>query len=243
MKNIKLQKLFLFFTLFIFIGTFSFCNLDIGKSAGKSVHKKIDISSFDALEINDFFDIEINQMDKESLELVGDEGQIRSVEAMVNNKTLVIKYKGDILPSAFKKVKLFLSYSNLKSINISGAAHLVTKTTHRSKNLEINISGAASLKMDIFAETIAINESGAGEFELNGKCDNLSIEISGAGSVNAIGLIAKSSTIEVSGAGSVRTNTSDNLDVNINGVGSVTYKGHPSIKKEISGVGSLSSDN
>ena len=229
---------------FLFMISSTFCNTDRIKGSGHQTTKDVAVENFNAVEISGYFDVELTQSNKEALRIEADDNLMKYIDVKVNqDKKLQIEIKDHIEFTHSKKLKLYLTYSNLHSIEVNGAAHLHSKTPARSQNMDIEISGAASVDMDFFTESLKINESGAGSFKLAGKTTKLEVNISGAGSIDAYALEAKNAKIEISGAGSANVLATNTLDVQISGVGSVKYKGNPSINKSITAIGTLKNDN
>lgn len=220
------------------------CNTDRIQGSGHLSSKDVAVENFNAVEISGFFEVELTQSNKEALRIEADDNLMKYIEVKVDeNRKLRIALQEHIELRHSRKLKLFLTYSSLNSIEVNGAAHLYSKTPARSKDLTIDISGAASVDMDFFTEHLKIEESGAGSFKLAGKTEHLDVSISGAGSIEAYELEAKKAKVEISGAGSANILAINSLDVQISGVGSVKYKGNPSINKNITAIGSLKNDN
>jgi hypothetical protein len=86
-----------------------------------------------------------------------------------------------------------------------------------------------------------IEFSGAGSIKADGSLDKLHLEVSGVGSIDTRELHADSADVDVSGVGSVKVYAASRLDANVSGVGSVTYYGNPKVANtHSSGIGSIS---
>ncbi|MBL4667807.1 MAG: DUF2807 domain-containing protein [Flavobacteriales bacterium] len=196
-----------------------------------------DVSSFNKIDISGNFDILINQGKKEQLELEVDENLLEFIETEVKNNTLHISSKKQL--GNAESLQLYITVIDIDDIEASGAIQLKNKGTLETENLEIEISGAADIKLNLNVVNLTMDMSGASETRLSGSADNFEIEISGAGELLAKKLKTKNTTIDISGAGSAVVFVKKTLKVEVSGAGSVEYKGDPKIEKDISGAGSV----
>ena len=154
-----------------------------------------------------------------------------------NNNTLFISSKKPIGNAT--SLKLYITVVDIDDIDVSGAIEQNNKGTFKTENLEIDVSGAADINLDVDVENLTMEMSGASETTLSGTAENFEIEISGAGELQAKKLKTKNTSIDISGAGSAVVHAKKTLKVEVSGAGSVKYKGNPKIEKDISGAGSV----
>jgi hypothetical protein len=154
--------------------------------------------------------------------------------------TLRIETRLNILQAREKN--LYIGINDIEKMELSGAIKMVSDSLIRLGSVDILVTGAARLDLEIEAESLKIDLSGASECDFRGKVSELKVHLSGAGDIDALELMAKDVEIDMSGAGGARVYAKDRLDVSISGVGSVRYRGEPEIHKNISGLGSLKRD-
>ena len=195
------------------------------------------ISSFNKIDISGGYEVLINQGNEERLELEVDENLLEFIETEVKNNTLHISSKQSIGNAT--SLKLYITVIDVEDIEVSGAIKLKNKGTYQSENLEIDVSGAGDIKLDLNVENLIMEMSGASETTLSGKANNFEIGISGAGELQAKKLKTRNTTIDISGAGSAIVHAKKTLNVSVSGAGSVQYKGSPKITEDISGAGSV----
>ena len=107
-----------------------------------------------------------------------------------------------------KRVDVYLEMDNIKSIRVSGAAHITFEGTFKADDLDIDISGASSLK----------------DLQINGK--SMEVDCSGASKLSVSGNFTKEVGIEVSGAGGMTYDgDSDVLEVDLSGASSLKCDG------------------
>ncbi|MDB4534589.1 DUF2807 domain-containing protein [Vicingaceae bacterium] len=204
---------------------------------GDVVKEKRTISSFNKIDISGGYEVLINQGSDERLEIEADENLLELIETEVRNNILYISSKQPI--GNAESLKLYITTVNLNDIDVAGAIELSNKGTFESEKLEIEVSGAADINLDIEVEKLTMDMSGASETTLTGSANSFSIDISGAGELDAKKLKTKNTTIDISGAGSAVVFVKETLEVSVSGAGSVKYKGSPKVKQDISGAGSV----
>lgn len=195
------------------------------------------VADFNKIDISGAYEVLINQSDEERLELEVDENLLEFIETEVKNNTLYISSKQPIGNAT--SLKLYITVIDVEDIDISGAIKLKNKGTYQTENLEVEVSGAGDVDLDVNVENLIMDMSGASETTLSGSANNFDIEISGAGELQAKKLKTRNTTIDISGAGSAVVHAKKTLNVSVSGAGSVKYKGSPKIEKDISGAGSV----
>lgn len=204
---------------------------------GNVVNEKRTVSSFSKIDISGGFEVLLNQGNSEKVELEVDENLIELIETKVKGNTLYISSEEPI--GNAESLKIYITVVDVEDIDASGAIELKNKGTYKSDNLEIDISGAADIDLNLEVENLVMDMSGASETTLTGAADNLEIEISGAGDLDAKKMKTKTTEIDISGAGSAIVNVKKKLKVEVSGAGSVQYKGNPKVDESISGAGSV----
>jgi len=204
---------------------------------GEVTKEQRSVSSFNKIDISGGYEVLINQGNEERLELEVDENLLEHIETKVKNNTLYISSDKPIGNAS--SLKLYITVVEVDDIDVSGAIELKNKGTYKAENLEIDVSGAADINLDLDVENLEMDMSGASETTLSGKANNFEIEISGAGELEAKKMKTRNTTIDISGAGNAIVHVKKSLNVSVSGAGSVRYKGNPKIKKDISGAGSI----
>ena len=195
------------------------------------------VDDFNRIEISGNFNVFLEQSGKPGLKIEADENVMDIIEVRQTGKTLEIRTEVNIIRS--KKKDLYISFDELKKMEISGAVEMRSEDKLEFKSLEITGGGAADINLDMEAEWLRIDISGAADFDLTGEVGEAELYISGAGGFDLIDLKTERMTLDISGAAHARVYATEELDVEISGAGAVRYKGHPDIKRDVSGIGSL----
>ena len=152
--------------------------------------------------------------------------------------TLKIKTTEDIRDS--EALNIYITFIELKGLDISGACSLVGENKFNLGDIEMECSGASNVEMRIDAMEIEMDFSGASDIELAGSADKVNLDLSGASSLDAYDLDVKKLSAEVSGASHVKISVSDELSADVSGAASLKYKGEPTITNyDVSGAASI----
>ena len=194
-----------------------------------------EIGNFSGIKVSGAYTIYLSQNNECSLRVVADENIQEIIKTEVINDVLYIKNETDIRNA--KKMELYIGFKYLRFIKANGAISLKNESELKFDELQIEINGASSAKLELSANKLSIDNSGASSIYLKGKVNELNIDISGAGSVNALDLKASEARVDISGVGSGKVYVVDKLRVSISGIGSVKYKGDPTVTSDISFLG------
>lgn len=174
-------------------------------------------------------------------ELKGDERRIARLEVkQVDNKFIIKEKSGWFGRIDGGKCEVIITVPDLSSLEISGAGALRTDGIFVQQSaMDIEVSGAASVKLELDAPALRVDASGASSILLSGRVHDLMVDMSGAGKISALDMQAQTAAIESSGAGSVAVWAEQRLSIDASGVGSVRYKGNPELIKDVSGMVSI----
>lgn len=219
-------------------------------------------SSYDAIKISGFFDVELIEGDEGNIVIEGEDNLLSYIETQIHNQTLSVKVKKGVhlKPSYGKNILITIPIESIHKITLSGSGHVEGKTLIKNEHLELHIAGSREMSLDVEAHEIESNIAGSGDLELNGnaqvweasiagsgditlagKVENqLDISISGSGDVVADQLMANDVEISISGSGDILVNCNGTLRTSVSGSGDIHYSGSPTIEKvHTSGSGSL----
>lgn len=219
-------------------------------------------SSYDAVKISGFFDVEFIQGDEGDIVIEGEENLISYIETKVQNRTLSVRVKKGfrLKPSYGENILVTIPIESIHKIALAGSGHVEGKTLISNEHLEIAIAGSGEMNLDVEAEEIESSIAGSGELKLNGEArvweasiagsgditlsgkakDLLEISISGSGDVFASNLKANDVEVSISGSGDVSVHCDGRLNTSVSGSGDIRYSGSPIIEKiSTSGSGSV----
>ena len=195
---------------------------------GDVITEERQVSNFDGIKVSCGIDVYITQGDREYLEVQADENLLDIIKTEVENNMLKVYTDKNI--SVAKSKKVYLTYVNLNKIVISSAGDVKAENTLNTNKLDIRLSSAGDLKLDVEADEIYINVSSSGNANLSGKINYLKVDLSSAGDLNAFDLEAKVGDINVSSAGDAKVFITEEASFSSSSAGDIIYKGDPNIK-------------
>ncbi len=176
-----------------------------------------EVRSFKEIELSGTGNVNVKCGAETALVVTADDNLLKSIRTVVDNECLEIYPAKKMRPSV--RPSFEITTESLEAISIAGAGQFTVNDVSGDE-LDIEIAGAADIK--VF-----------------GIIDNVDIEIAGSGDVDLSELVANHVTIEIAGSGTVCVHAMESLDVSIAGSGDVSYIGDPKIKKSIVGSGAI----
>jgi hypothetical protein len=200
------------------------------------------VKNFHAITSGGSFNVYVKIGTTESLKIEGSSEDLQRISTIVQNGMLKISYKRDAnnWNTSLNKVNIYITAVKLDGLILSGSGLIELDGKMSSASADIRLSGSGKIKANIDTQSAEVALSGSGELELGGKTGVLTASISGSGELNALDLIADSSTINVVGSGSAYVNAKENLKANLMGSGNVKYKGNPEVTISKVGSGNVS---
>ena len=205
---------------------------------GNVVKQTREVSSFNSISVSGAYHVILSQGSKQSVIVEADENLQPLIKTEVKGNELIIENKRSISHS--HSMNVYLTVTDLKKIDLSGAVDLETNGTLKADELSIDESGASDTKMDISVTKLDLDCSGGSKLRFSGTASRVKMDISGAVDIFAYDLATENFNLEISGAGKAEINVSKELNASISGAGSVRYKGSPEkLITDVSGAGSI----
>ncbi len=227
-------------SLLVFQGCNLACSRNAVKGDGNVLTVNYDVSDFNSIDIRGMFNVILTPGEKELVVLETDGNLHELISVDVNDNKLIIKTAKEkfINPT---KMNLYIHFKEVYEICSGGASTISATSFIESQKLQIDLSGATEINLDLRINELTTNASGASNIHFSGIANNHNIILSGAGKIKADNLITNSTSIRLSGAGSAYIHADEYLDAKISGIGNVFYAGDPDKKNiEKSGLGSVS---
>lgn len=196
------------------------------------------VSGFEAIDVSGGIDVVLTKGNSEVVAVSAANEVIRNrIITEVKNGTLRIRYDNSGARIRInEKLKVYVSYTSLKSIVASGACDVSFAETFTAQDLRLKLNGASVLKGKVEISNLAIDLSGASTAKLNGSVSNLKLESSGASDLKGYNLIVDHCVASLSGASDVRVYVNKSILVKASGASTFFYKGSPD-KKDVSSSG------
>ncbi len=176
----------------------------------------------------------VTQADEFSIEVEADENIIDLIATDVRNGKLRIHAEKNI-GRATKNI--YVSLPKVTALAGSSGAHLETKTTIKTSELEVDGSSGAILDLQVATDEIDIDASSGANLAITGVADDAVIDVSSGGNINAKDLLTKNCNAEASSGGNMKVQVSQKLYADAGSGGNISYSGEPTVeqKKSVSG--------
>jgi hypothetical protein len=203
-------------------------NIQDSITGNGNVTKQVrDVSGFTGIKVSSGIDVILTQGEPQRVEVEADENLQDWILTDVTGNVLNVHTDKSIRLAKTKKV--YVTCKTLDQIEISSAGDVTADTPFKTDKLDIQMSSAGDLKLEVEASEIGITISSAGNAYLKGKTGSLRADLSSAGDLNAFDLEAKKGDVSVSSAGSARVFVTDEASFRSSSAGDIDYKGDPKI--------------
>lgn len=240
MQN-KNYKSVLMAVLALLLFSFQSCGFDVNavKGDGNVVSRDTEVGFFDAIEASGMFRIILEKGTQPGVRVTTDENLHEYITVKVQNNTLELSMRRNQTYNP-TRLEVFVTYTDLQRINMSGATSLSADDPIETQRLELDLSGAGELKLQVATQVLRTSVSGAGSIQIEGNAAQHHMQLSGAASVKCADLITRETIISLSGAGSADVYATETLHATLSGVGSIRYGGDPeNTRINKSGLGTI----
>ena len=235
------QKFWLLLALPVFLGA---CQGLGGKRVHGDGNIQTDehaISSFKTLDLSVPADIYLSTGDHAAVKIEGDNNLLKFVEVEQTGDVVTIRsHEGfNLIPSG--NLKVYVTTPTYDKIDASCACNIESQNKLTSPDgLEMHMSGAGNIKLEVDAPRVDARLSGAGNIYLKGQTKDVRLSLSGAGNAHCYDLLAENTEVNISGFGSAEVYASVKLSASVSGAGNVDYKGNATdVEQHVSGAGGV----
>lgn len=236
-----MKKIFLFSFVILLFATG--CREMFGKRIRGNGHISTEArtsSPFHSVDVSGAIDVYVRQDSAHSIKVETDENLLEYVEVYNEAGTLHIHEREHVNLRPSRSIRVYVAGPDFKRFEASGACDIFSENrVNGSEKIEIDLSGASDVKMELKAPKVDAELSGAGTIELKGETRDFYVNGSGSTDVRCFDLMAENVEVKISGAGDANVFASVKLDVRVSGAGSVKYKGSASVNQSITGAGSV----
>ena len=205
------------------------CSINLNRNVvfckGEVLHKDMELTGFDRIQINGSADLEFVQAQESKVSVTANEEVFQYLNFHVKDGVLILEPVDSVQIKA-ETFDVFVSAPVLKDITVNGAADARVTGVDSDETLAITVNGAGDIKLkdirvprldfsvngagDLDAAglkvgKLSVNVRGAGDADLSGEAGSAVLSVSGAGDVNARGLSCPDIQVHKSGAARIRT--------------------------------------
>jgi hypothetical protein len=183
------------------------------------------LSSFDEVSVSEAINLIIEEGTEEKAEVEVSGIDLEDVITEVRGSKLDIHMGRGNYRSI--SVTVYLTFKTLKSIDVSSAADLESKSVLKGNELSIKVNSAGRAVLEVDVDALDVDVNSAGKLELSGKCNFNNIDINSAGKLYAYELQSKKVNADVNSAAKAEISVISELIAEANSGGSIYYKGNP----------------
>ncbi len=180
------------------------------------------VDAFTGISSSALVEIEVKSGSPCSVVLEGEADATKSVTTEVKDGILVLGQDGH---SKSGPVKVKITISDLKKIDLGGPTSLTGVGTFITDSIRIEGSGGSQLDLSVTATAASVDLSGASSLHLCGTATRLSVELSGASDLRAGCLDAQTVNATTSGAASASVMASQKVTAKSSGASDILIYG------------------
>jgi hypothetical protein len=207
---------------------------------GKVVEEVRDIDGFTGVKVSSGIDVYLSQGNNFEVKVEADENLHEVILTELEGKMLVVKTERVNIRNA-KSKKVHVTLPELTALKISSAGDCVGQTSFTCDDLNLSISSAGDLSLEVDAKKISLDISSSGDADISGTADEFNAELSSAGDLNAFDLVARKVDVSVSSAGNARVHATEEISMNASSAGNIKYRGNARVMhSQSSSAGNIS---
>jgi len=219
------------FAAVLFSGTSRAQSRESIEGNGNMVTKEIPVQSFDELTASGVFNVILQQGSKGQVKIEAEDNLQPLFEVKNEGSVLKITMKKDINLRHTKKMNVYVTFKNLKSLNLSSVGNITAEGSLHFDNLKLENSSVGNVDLDLSAQKLNVQNNSVGSLTLSGKVDNAVIKSNSVGSIRAGDLVVQVMDIENNGVGGAEVNAVKELKVHDSFLGKVKNTGSAAAKK------------
>lgn len=217
---------------------FTACGLDFKRGNGNIEVKEFELEAFHKIYVGGNYNLTMIPAKRNRVIIKTDENLFRYINVENYEESLNINNVHKLKSSDGIFIEVY--YQEIDQIYSTGASKIGHEGILDANELNVDLSGAGSVNLEISTNTVKVEMSGAGVIELAGITDREEVHISGAGGMMAEDLKSRECDVNLSGVGGANVYVTEKLEASITGIGGITYSGNPKlIEKQVTGLGKI----
>jgi hypothetical protein len=222
---------------------FTSCSSKCVEDSGQHIVKDVKVEPFDEIEISGPIKLVLKQDSSFAVNIAADSNVVDLIKPEVSGHTFKIKL--DPMKYCGKdSIIIHAGIGTLKSIKASGSSKVFTEGKLNLTDLELDLSGAPDINLDINAANLKTKVDGSAKLTLTGQAGSHKLESTGSLILEAFNFVVGLYELKIEGTGKSNINVLNDLKVNTSGATSIYYKGNPkNVSEKKSGTAKLEKVN
>ena len=183
------------------------------------------VDAFTGISSSALVEIEVKSGSPCSVVLEGEADAMKTITTEVKDGILILGQDGH---SKSGPVKIFVTISELKKVDLGGPTSLTGVGTFATDSVRLEGSGGSQLELNVNARSVSVDLSGASSLHLCGTSTDLSAELSGASEFRAGCLEAQKVAVSTSGASNASVMASRKITASASGASDILIYGEAS---------------
>ncbi len=195
------------------------------EGSGNVITKDVAVKSFDELKVSGVFSVQLSQGNSEGVKIEAEDNLQELFEVKNEGSKLVIGMKKDVNINSKKKMKVYISFKTLKTMELKTVGNVSSGQTLSFDKLQLENKSVGNVELQLTAQQLSVDNKSVGNIKLQGKADNVVIKNNSVGSIEAAGFLVQKMDIANNGVGSAEVNAEKELKVKDNMLGKVVNRG------------------
>ncbi len=184
------------------------------------------------------FSVYLTQGDQFSVEVEAAEEHMPYIETSINGGLLHIDYTQRA--RNLRNLEVRVTAPEFTFLHAGGASTIKSTNTLTANKMELKVSGASNMELDLIADRLTTNVSGASGIQLSGEAGFQQLHASGVSRVRAYDLQTEDTEVHSSGTSNVRVTANNTIAANASGTSTINVRGNPEvISYKTSGTASI----
>jgi hypothetical protein len=194
---------------------------------------------FDGVDASGAVEVRLRQDAATSVRVETDENLQEYIDVHVEGGTLVVEPEHGFSLDPSRKIVVYASAPDFKTLEVSGASHLISDAPLNGDRLQVIASGASEVKLDVKLSKLETESSGASVIQYRGSAATVSTQASGASKIRCMDLATDETTLDLSGACNAEVTATKQLNIEASGASDVRYRGNANVNQKSTGASSV----
>jgi hypothetical protein len=203
------------------------------QGSGKLVTRDVPVQSFNELDARGVYQLTLIQGASEGVKIEADDNLQELFEVKNEGSKLVVSMKKDSHYDSKNKIKVSISFKQLKSLNLKVVGNVSSQGNLSFGDLSWDNKNVGNVTLAFNAKKLDLDNKGVGDVNLTGKANEAVIRNKGVGSLNAANFVVETMDINNDGVGSAEVNATKEFKVKDSFLGKVKNVGTASPKKKV----------
>lgn len=183
------------------------------------------LKSFSSISVGEAIDVEVKAGTEEKAIVEVDGTSPNNVLTEVFGDRLKIRMRQGNWRNI--SVRVYVTYIELEEIDVSSAADLTSDGPIKSDQLEIEVSSAGDVDVEVEVDELEVRVSSAGDLTIEGTAREQYVKVSSSGDYDGYDLESEVAEVDASSSGDARVFVTKELEADASSSGSVYYRGNP----------------